>query len=1278
MPHVEACRNRSRRLPPLTATILITALLACLPSAATATPGAAGPLAPDPAFGEAGRALVAFPGPGSDDAGWALADGPNGTLVVAGGSETNGRYDLALARYLPGGRLDPSFGSGGRVTFDASGTGYDDYAFGVAVQPDGKIVVSGGAALPGPYYYTDQDVAVVARFLPDGRPDASFGDGGRTLTQVIQASHGLQGLGLALLPDGRIAVGGFLNYFGIPGPRQSAAVVLRYTADGRLDPSFGDEGRAIIRLADDGSETVWGLAAQPDGKLVAVGDTRRGSGAAFEDDLLVFRLDEDGALDETFDEDGVVTLDLTGPGGYDSAAAVAVDPEGGLAVAGITVPPAQSGTPSAVLVARFGEDGALANGFGDGGIARLALGEGGRFVRPRSVALLPDGRVVAGGMLPRVEGRPGDADMVVARLDAEGRLDPAFDGDGWLVLDASGLGTDDEAYDLTVLPDGRIILAGVADQARRRDDFALVRLLPGGGLDPAFGAGGPALTDFSLDGGTFDRAYAAAAQAGGGVVVAGSANAQPVVARYLPDGRVDPVFGVNQFDTWGEAHAVAIQPDGKVVAGGYAFSGDSDNLFLMRLDAGGRLDLSFGGSGMTRLDVSGEDSTDIGQAVVVQPDGKIVLAGWTDAEGGADFVAVRYTADGQLDHRFGVNGRAIVDAAGDGGYDHARAILIQPDGKLVLAGVVLGDEGVSDLALVRLHPDGWPDEAFGDEGRAVVDLSGDGGPDEANAVLLQPDGRIVVAGVVGTGIDGDIALARFDADGRIDDSFGAGGVTRLDVADAGHGDVGRGIAARAGGGLVVAGSSGLDSVLAGFDADGRLDLGFGQGGVLVTDLTAIGRPDGAFSVAPAPGGGIVAAGFAGSDIAVLRATAGGRLDPAFGTAGRVTTNAATAGANAAARAIVAEADGRLLLAGGASDPDGDFQDFAVARLGADGTPDSAFGSDGRLLTSFWPAGGQGYAAAAQADGKRVVAGQVDGRIAALRYGPDGGIDPGFGAGGRAVLGIPGTAYAAAIQPDGRILMAGGADAAGGDFAIARLNADGSPDAGFGEGGTVIVGPVEGTGADRGQAMLLQADGGILVAGESGGDMAVLRLLSDGRPDAGFGQAGWLTFDAGGAGQADRARGLALQADGRILLAGEATAGDAADFAVARVLADGRLDPSFGGDGVVMVDFAGAESSLDGAAAVAVQADGRIVVAGTAGWDFGLARLLPDGAPDLALGPSGRLRTDISGKGSVDAAHALVLRPDGGAVVAGSSGKDFAVVRYAPRAAAVYLPWVHKP
>jgi uncharacterized delta-60 repeat protein len=245
----------------------------------------------------------------------------------------------------------------------------------------------------------------------------------------------------------------------------------------------------------------------------------------------------------------------------------------------------------------------------------------------------------------------------------------------------------------------------------------------------------------------------------------------------------------------------------------------------------------------------------------------------------------------------------------------------------------------------------------------------------------------------------------------------------------------------------------------------------------------------------------------------------------------------------------------------------------------------------------------------QPDGKIVAAGQggSDFDFAVARYNPDGSLDPSFGSGGSVTTDFGGSeaATAVAIQADGKIVTTGSTFSAGVQkFALARYSATGSLDPSFGSGGTVTTD--FGLGSGFGGALAVQSDGKIVAAGRAGSDFVLARYNGDGSPDAGFGSGGNVTTDFGGV-VFDAAFAVALQANGKIIVAGSAFSFPAADFALARYNPDGSLDPSFGSGGKVTTDFGG----FDVAFGVALQPDGKIVAAGQggSGSDFALARYL---------------------------------------------------------------------
>ena len=371
-----------------------------------------------------------------------------------------------------------------------------------------------------------------------------------------------------------------------------------------------------------------------------------------------------------------------------------------------------------------------------------------------------------------------------------------------------------------------------------------------GDLDASFGGDGRVLTDF----GASDVANAVAVQPDGMIVAAGAiggpGGSDFALARYSPDGSLDPGFSddgrVNtRVGVKDSANAVAIQGDGKIVAAGETAAGDG-RFALVRYNPNGSLDPSFGGDGKVVTDIGGGD--DGANAVAIQPDGKIVAAGNT-AFGGGNFGVARYHPDGSLDPSFEGNGKLEI---GLGGEETAHAVAIQADGRIVVAGSTdIGDGG---FALVRLDPDGSPDPTFDGDGLVYTDRNDDTG---ARAVAIQADGRIVAAGAQDLG-DSDFALTRYMPDGSLDPSFDGNGSLATDFA--GGEEIARAIAIQADGRIVAAGErapGNADFALARYTPDGSLDSSFGGDGRVLTEF---GEFDFATSAAIQPDGRIVAAG----------------------------------------------------------------------------------------------------------------------------------------------------------------------------------------------------------------------------------------------------------------------------------------------------------------------------------------------------------------------------------------------------------------------------------
>lgn len=395
-------------------------------------------------------------------------------------------------------------------------------------------------------------------------------------------------------------------------------------------------------------------------------------------------------LDPGFGNDGRVSSSLAG-----GAIAMALQPDGKLLVLN-----------EQRRIQRFNTDGSLDTGFGSGGNVTISFGGTGD--RVRSLAVQSDGRILAAGSV-YLDNQ--DEDFAVARLDSTGGLDPSFGVGGNAYLAAPG--RVDQGEIVLVQADGRIVVAGVVDVAppplRSYADFAVARFNSDGSVDRGFGTGGRTMVDLA--------------------------------------GRTDLV------------RAAALQSDGRIVVVGRVADGPSTtpDVGLARFNGDGSVDTSFGSSGVVVRDLNGQGAWDEASSVAIQSDGKIVISALNRSPGAPNrFTVARFNADGSLDNGFATNG--VSTTAFSSGDDYSRGLAIEPGGRIVAAGSTAGATPQSDFGLLRLMPDGTLDTGFDGDGQLTIDFFG--ATDGANAVLIQPDGRIVAAGVARNGSFFGLGLVR--------------------------------------------------------------------------------------------------------------------------------------------------------------------------------------------------------------------------------------------------------------------------------------------------------------------------------------------------------------------------------------------------------------------------------------------------------------------------------------------------------------------------------------
>jgi len=749
---------------------------------------------------------------------------------------------------------------------------------------------------------------------------------------------------------------------------------------------------------------------------------------------------------------------------------------------------------------------------------------------------------------------------------------------------------DDRFGASVVQPDGKIVSAGtsVAGSAsgNGRADVSLTRHLQDGTLDPAFGSGGRVLIRAHPQAAALSVTAVGIQPPTGKIVVAvrclsQAAGENMCVARFMPDGTLDPTFeaaGWSRLIADRYTGAMAVRPDGRLLFFRQLTSGASA-LELTQLTADGTLDNSFGTGGISRSDFTYDSVS----GAVLQPDGKVLVVG---RRGSGSFVA-RFISGGPLDTAFGLSGSGVAPQP----EGLANAIALQPDGRIVIAGCT------SSSRVARLDSAGGLDPTFGSGG--VAALPSDAAcPEE---IAVGPDGRVVTAGAVPAGVGFTVLTPA----GALDASFGTGG--RVGVPATGAAAPFRGLGIRDDGailtGFAPAGDFGLVRVL----GNGVPDGSFGTNGVVVTDLLV-------------PRGGPVTTAQLMPDGRIL-ATVGGQLV--------------------------------RLLPGGSVDP------------------------------GLAPAPG-GLGVAIQADGKLLVAGStLQHRMGVFRYNADGSLDTTWGTGGFQPVAIPGFSdftfpvlVAIATLPDGKVGLAGtGRPTSAFSSFLARLNADGSLDASFGDSGVRTIEVA--LDSNKLEALRVEPDGHWLSAGagrNSGADRTILaRTTAGGAYDPDFGFNGRALAPAYPIANVELTETqIVRRADGSIALVQTATVNVgpnsvpspcfsgfkvfyAKSFTIASFDSQGTAEASFGTHGR-LVNLDGLDTVVTSAGA---DSSGRVLISGlrrlsASGCSFRgfVARFTRQGELDTSFGDAG-IR-DLPGTAAADK---LVVMPDD-AIVALARLDDF--------------------
>lgn len=366
---------------------------------------------------------------------------------------------------------------------------------------------------------------------------------------------------------------------------------------------------------------------------------------------------------------------------------------------------------------------------------------------------------------------------LVAAASAQPELDISFGGIGKVVTSFAGSAT---PYKPLVQSDNKIIAVGYSQGSAGGTYFTLTRYNTDGSLDPSFGDQGQVFTDFQVAPSAIQAALAAVLQPDGKILAAGYASIHHpgdsfyAMARYNTDGSLDTSFGIGgkvmtQIQTGQhEARAIAIGTDGKIVLAGAFLSIQTTQTLVARYNADGSLDTSFGGAG-TVVDFRGSTPGDANRAfaVAVQPDGKIVIGGSFGREttvSGYDITFARFNTNGTYDNTFGDQGRVLIPSPQIS--EGINAIALQPDGSILAAGYSGSNW---NFLIMRLLGNGAQDITFSDDGRTTVPMGGFSG---ARALALRPNGKILVSGQAPAN---SFSVVSCNPDGTLDTSFSGDG-----------------------------------------------------------------------------------------------------------------------------------------------------------------------------------------------------------------------------------------------------------------------------------------------------------------------------------------------------------------------------------------------------------------------------------------------------------------------------------------------------------------------
>ncbi len=730
--------------------------------------------------------------------------------IIIGGTTSAQDGMSALARFNSNGTVDSSFAQIGRTSFKMGtiGSSVSD----ICLQSNGNIIICGTVR-------TSTTTSVikfgVARLLPTGILDNSFDGDGFAIIAVTSSTTEAPSC-VAVQTDGSIAVAGY-SY---PAIGVRSLSIAKLTNTGALDTGFDTDGILLDNFSNNAYAND--IAIQSDDKILVGGSRYWGS----EFVSYLIRYNTNGTKDASFDTDGVLDMPFPTPGSFGGSylKEMFIANNSIYAMHDVGNLPGNNG----FAITKNTMSGTFDNSFNGNGIVQTNF-DPGNFDEGICIGISAEGKIYAGG---QVQNPYSLTFLGINKFNADGTADNTFDAEGKLLLNINS--SEDIVNDIVRQPDGKVIavgttrktLASPSTQYTTQNGLAMARYKSDGTLDSTFGTNG-LVVEYTVTNSVL--ANSVILQPDGKIVITGQSKAGGMgIARYNANGTIDNTFGtggrtnINTIpiftatDQMGGGNDMYLLPTGKILvvgqAGTVTLNQSHSNLVVVRFNADGTKDNTFGTSGQA-TGTGSTYSNEVGYALAVQTDGKIVAVGNSDN----NFFAIRFSDTGTPDPTF--NGTSKQSVSFGNNTATARSVYIQGDGKIILAGNTVGDALLyqSDFTMLRFLNNGTLDASFGTNGLVQTNLGFDS--EAIKAISLQGDGSIIVAATGRSNIDSyNFMLAKYSSAGVLSTTFNNGLVNK----DFLNGSFEQLNCAYMNGGIIYAGgfaetSTGKDFLLAAYD-----------------------------------------------------------------------------------------------------------------------------------------------------------------------------------------------------------------------------------------------------------------------------------------------------------------------------------------------------------------------------------------------------------------------------------------------------------------------------